>query len=84
MGLEEPAVMVLIFIVNARDEVAAKIMLGKLDARTAIMGLLAVCRAAFATQSRVQWERQGVRLDVSEIRLVIGTLVPVTRALGSD
>lgn len=69
--------------IKAGDEVAAKIMLGKPEARAAILGLLALSRTAYATNSYAQWERQGVRLDESEIRSVIGTLTPLTRALGN-
>lgn len=69
--------------IKAGDEVAAKAMLGRPEARAAILGLLTLSRTAYATNSYVQWERQGVRFDESEIRSVIGSLVPVTRALGN-
>jgi len=69
--------------IKAADEVAGKILLGKSESRIAILDLLALSRTAFATASYVQWERQGVRFDASEMRTVIGKLVPVTRALGN-
>ena len=70
--------------IKAGDETAAQVILGKPDARAAILSLLALSSSAFATNSYVQWERQGIRFDESEIRAVIGTLVPVARALGND
>jgi len=69
--------------IKAGDEARAKVILEKPDARAAILALVALSSTTFATNSYVQWERQGVRLDESEMRSVIGTLVPVTRALGN-
>ncbi len=70
--------------IKAGDEVAAKVMFGRPQAKAAILDLLALSRSAYATQSYAQWEREGVRLEVSEVRSVIEKLVPVTRALGNS
>ncbi len=70
--------------IKAADEAAAKVIVGRsAEARDAILGLLAVSKSAFATQSCAQWEGQGIRLDVSEMRSVIGALVRVARSLGN-
>ena len=66
------------------DEAAAKLIFARPEARAAILGLVSLSKTAFATGSYVQWERQGIRFDESEIRSVIGALVPVTRALGNE
>jgi len=69
--------------IKAGDEVSAKLMLGNPETKAAILGLFALSRSAFATDTHVQWERQGARFDPSEVRTVIAALVPVTRTLGN-
>ncbi|MBI5508389.1 MAG: hypothetical protein HY903_06535 [Deltaproteobacteria bacterium] len=63
------------------DAGRAKVLLGSTNTRAAILRMLAVSESAFATQTYAQWERQGRRFDVAEMRTVIGALVPVARAL---
>ncbi len=70
--------------IKAGDETAAKLLLGRPEAKAAILDLLALSKSAYATQSYAEWERQGVRFDVSEMRSVIGKLLPVARALGNS
>lgn len=65
-----------------RAEGAAKVLFGNSDARAAILGLMALSKSAYATGRSARWERQGTRFDASEMRSVIGALVPVARALG--
>jgi hypothetical protein len=53
-------------------------------ARAVLLGMIALSTEAFATNAHATWERQGRRLDPSEIRAVIAALVPVTRTLGRE
>jgi hypothetical protein len=68
--------------IRAGDESAARVMLGRYETRAAVLAMLALSQAAFATNSFVQWERQRVRYDSSEMRSVIAALVPVAKSLG--
>jgi len=68
--------------VKTGDEAAARAVLSRPDTRTAILGMIALSREAFATNAYATWERQGRRYDPVEMRTVIAALVPVTRTLG--
>jgi hypothetical protein len=70
--------------IKTGDDAAARAVLGNPGARAAILGMIALSTEAFATNAHATWERQGRRLDPSEIRAVIAALVPVTRTLGRE
>ena len=68
--------------IKTGDEAAARTVLSRPDTRTAILGMIALSKEAFATNAYATWERQGRRYDPVEMRTVIAALVPVTRTLG--
>ncbi len=69
--------------VKAADESAVRVLLGRYETRAAILRMLALSQAAFATHDFAQWERQDVRYDASEMRTVCAALVPVAKAMSS-
>jgi hypothetical protein len=68
--------------VKAKDPLALRLRLDRVEARKALLALIGTHHGAFVTREYAQWERQGTRTDAAEIEAVLELLVPVALALG--
>jgi hypothetical protein len=69
--------------VKTADAQAARDALYRPGGREAVLALLAVSKAAYATNAFALWEEQGRHFDVTRTRERLDAVVAVSRALGT-